>query len=497
MIPVSKPLFAILLAIGLAISFNCQRVQAGVVRRPVRAGSFYPADASELTRMIDRLTHKASKTSVRIPTNKALKAVIMPHAGYIYSGWTAAHASLVLKRNQFAKVILLGPDHFLGISNGAICNVAAFETPLGKIKLHTDVVKLRRHPDLFRELPVSMDNEHSLEVILPFLQTYLGKFQLVPVVVGRADIDRFSDALETVMGRQTLLAVSSDLSHFLAYSEAASLDRETIDAIVNLHPDRLINKDNRACGLMPIRILMEIARRNHWQPVVLHYSNSGDTAGSRSRVVGYTAIAFFGDQSMENQFDSHANLTEEQGQVLVRLARHTIMEKLGRKISDSESDRGSRALQDEDFESHCGTFVTLKIKGQLRGCIGNLTSTETVWDGIKRNAVNAAFHDPRFSPLTAKELEQTEIEVSILTEPRPLEYQSGQDLTQKLRVKVDGVIIRKGHASATFLPQVWEQLPEPEKFLSHLCLKAGLPSDAWKDPEVEILTYQVQYFEEK
>jgi AmmeMemoRadiSam system protein A len=368
---------------------------------------------------------------------------------------------------------------------------------LGKIKLHNDVVKLRRHPDLFRALPVSRDKEHSLEVILPFLQTYLGEFQLVPVIVGRADIGRFSDALETVMDRHTLLAVSSDLSHFLAYSEAASLDRETIGAIVNLSPDSLINRDNRACGVMPILILMEIARRNHWQPVLLHYSNSGDTAGSRSRVVGYAAIAFFGDQSMENQFDSHANFTEEQGQVLVRLARHTIMEKLGRKISASESDRGNRALPDEDFKSHCGTFVTLKIKGQLRGCIGNLTSTETVWDGIKRNAVNAAFHDPRFSPLTDKELEQTEIEVSILTEPRPLQYQSGQDLAQKLRVKVDGVIIRKGHASATFLPQVWEQLPQPEEFLSHLCLKAGLPSDAWKDPEVEILTYQVQYFEEK
>ena len=492
-----KRILSFLLVAGLIISFNCARAHADAVRKPVQAGSFYPADPLELTGTIDRLTHKAQKTPVRIPTNKALKAIIMPHAGYIYSGWTAAHASLVLKKNQFSKVILIGPDHFIGIKNGAICDVVAYQTPLGKIDLHEDTAKLRRHPDLFRPLPVSKDKEHSLEVILPFLQTYLGEFQLVPVVVGRADIGRFSDALETIMDRHTLLVVSSDLSHFLTYSEAAALDRETIGAIVNLSPDRLINKDNRACGVMPILILMEIARHNHWQPVLLHYSNSGDTAGSRSRVVGYAAIAFFGDQPMENQLDSNANFTKEQGQVLVRLARHTIMEKLGRKISDSESGRVNRALQDEDFKSHCGTFVTLKIKGQLRGCIGNLTSTETVWDGIKSNAINAAFHDPRFSPLTDKELDQTEIEVSILTEPRPLEYQNGQDLTQKLRVKVDGVIIRKGHASATFLPQVWEQLPQPEEFLSHLCMKAGLPSDAWKDPEVEILTYQVQYFEEK
>ena len=200
---------------------------------------------------------------------------------------------------------------------------------------------------------------------------------------------------------------------------------------------------------------------------------------------------------MENNHDSNANFSTEQGQMLVKLARHTIMNKLGQTASGSESDALSRVQRDEGFQSHCGTFVTLKIHGQLRGCIGNLSSTETVWNGIKRNAINAAFHDPRFAPLTDAELDQTEIEVSILTQPRPLEYRSEQELTQKLRVNVDGVIIRQGQASATFLPQVWEQLPRPEAFLSHLCTKAGLPSDAWQNTELEVLTYQVQYFEEK
>jgi len=492
-----KSSFIVLLTAGLIISFNCDGAHADAVRRPVRAGSFYPADASELTRMIDRLTQKAQKTRVRIPPHKVLRALILPHAGYIYSGWTAAHASLVLKKNQFSKVILIGPDHFIGIKNGAICDVVAYQTPLGRIDLHADTAKLQRQPGLFQALPVSMDKEHSLEVILPFLQTYLGGFQLLPILVGQTDVGPFSEALSALIDDDTLLVVSSDLSHYLGYSDAVAVDRETINGIINLKPAQLTATGNRACGLMSILILMEIAGYNHWQPVLLHYSNSGDTAGSRSRVVGYTAIAFLGDRSMENTPDPSAKFTEEQGQMLVKLARHTITDKLGRKISDSESDKYNRTPPDEGFKSHCGTFVTLKIKGQLRGCIGNLTSTETVWDGIKRNAISAAFHDPRFSPLTAKELDQTEIEVSILTQPRPLEYRNGQDLTRKLRVNVDGVIIRKGHASATFLPQVWEQLPQPEKFLSHLCMKAGLPSDAWKDPEVEVLTYQVQYFEEK
>jgi AmmeMemoRadiSam system protein A len=172
------------------------------------------------------------------------------------------------------------------------------------------------------------------------------------------------------------------------------------------------------------------------------------------------------------------------------------MDKLDSGAAEPASEDLLAALGDDCFKLNCGTFVTLKIRGKLRGCIGNLTSTETVLDGVKRNAVNAALHDPRFSPLSKDELDRTEIEVSILTEPQPLAFRDGQDLIKKLRAHVDGVIIRKGHASATFLPQVWEQLPKPEDFLSHLCTKAGLPSDAWKNSELEVLTYQVQYFEE-
>ena len=194
---------------------------------------------------------------------------------------------------------------------------------------------------------------------------------------------------------------------------------------------------------------------------------------------------------------SNTRFTEKQGQLLVKLARNTILKELAGKSTNTKADTSILAFQDERFQAHCGTFVTLKIKGQLRGCIGNLTPEGSVLEGVKRNAVNAAFHDPRFSSISAAELDRTQIEVSVLTEPLPLAYRDSQDLIQKLRVNVDGVIIRKGHASATFLPQVWEQLPRPEDFLNHLCMKAGLPADAWKHSELEVLTYQVQYFEEK
>ena len=494
---IPKRLFLFTLTLLAAASFSPRQAQAETVRHPVWAGRFYEADPAELNRVISQLTRKAHETQVQIPADKQLRALIMPHAGYAYSGWTAAHAALVLSRHQFSKVILLGPNHYIiGLHNAAICDVSAYETPLGRISLHKDVAKLLLQPDLFQTLPAARDQEHSLEVILPFLQNDLGEFQLVPVIVGQGDVHRLSKALDPLIDDNTLLVVSSDLSHFLSYSEAVLRDRQTIDEIVNLKPDKLIREDNRACGSVPILILTEVARRHHWQPVLLHYSNSGDTAGDRSRVVGYAAIALFGDLSMEIKDNSPAQFSEAQGRMLVKLARQTISERLGVKVYDSASDASALALQDDCLKSHCGTFVTLKIGGQLRGCIGNLSASESVLEGVKRNAINAAFHDPRFSPLSQDELDRTEIEISILTEPQPLEYRDGQDLIQKLRVNVDGVIIRKGHYSATFLPQVWEQLPEPDDFLTHLCRKAGLSSEAWKSSKLEVLTYQVQYFEE-
>ena len=494
---ISKLAITFLGTVGIVGWWCCLSVLAENVRQPIRAGSFYPADPSRLKRLIAELTHKAKKTQVQIPRNKDLRAIIMPHAGYIYSGWTAAHASKVIQPNQFSKVVLLGPDHFMGFRNGSVTDATAYQTPLGKINLHGDAKRVQLHSNLFQSMPISYDREHSLEVVLPFLQSYLGKFELVPIIVGQADTKSLSEVLDSLMDRNTVLIVSSDLSHYLPYSDAVSRDRETLRMIMDLDPDPLIKSDNRACGASPISILLHMARRHQWQPVLLHYSNSGDTAGDRSRVVGYAAVAFFGDFPMQEKPDTKFRFSREQGQTLIELARQTILKKLGQHDFKTTSQLPTGVLQDKNFQSHCGTFVTLKIQGQLRGCIGNLTSTESIIDGVKRNAINAAFHDPRFSPLSNQELEQTKIEVSVLTEPEPLTFHDGEDLLKKLRVNVDGVIIRKGRASATFLPQVWEQLPRPEDFLSHLCMKAGLSSDAWKSSELDVMTYQVQYFEEQ
>lgn len=199
---------------------------------------------------------------------------------------------------------------------------------------------------------------------------------------------------------------------------------------------------------------------------------------------------------MQHADNSSGKISKEQGRILVRLARQTIMDQLGCKSCRDDFDVLAAAREVLDFQAKRGTFICLKIEGRLRGCIGSLAATESIVDGVMDNAVNAAFHDPRFSPLSDDELDKVSIEVSVLTDPQPLDYDGPADLIAKLRPGVDGLIIRKGPLSATFLPQVWEQLPKPEDFLSHLCRKAGLPGDSWKTTTLEVSTYQVQYFSE-
>jgi AmmeMemoRadiSam system protein B/AmmeMemoRadiSam system protein A len=488
-----NPFLMIFLMFCLACLTPVETANADIIREPVYAGSFYPATRSELKASIEQLVNQVKPVHVNQPPHTSLKAIIIPHAGYIYAGLTAAHVSRVLKENRFSRVIVMGSDHRIGFQGCAISDVSAYETPLGSIRIHGDAVRMRRDKNLFQVVPLSDRLEHSVEVVLPYLQYFLIGFELIPIVTGQGpDLDkRVSAAIDPLLDQNTLLVASSDLSHYLSYKDAVVRDRETIEIILNLEADKLIFRENAACGKIPILILINMARRYGWKPVLLHYSNSGDTAGDRSRVVGYGAIAFYGGPSMQHKIHTPQSFDEHQGQALVRLARQTIAEKLGKSSIKADPED----LKETAFQARRGTFVTLTIDKQLRGCIGNLDSSESILAGIKRNAINAAFHDPRFPPLKAAELDRVDIEVSILTEPYPLEYRDSKDLLAKLRVNVDGVILRKGTASATFLPQVWKQLPRPEEFLSHLCMKAGLSADTWRKSHPEILIYQVQYFE--
>ena len=465
--------------------------RAAGVRQPVWAGIFYPAHETELRETLDKLFAEARSTWTKPPFSTKPRALIIPHAGYKYSGLTAACAALALENQQISKLILMGPDHRVGFTGIALTDLTAYKTPLGLVDIHPDAARLLRQSGLFKPSPASDRKEHSLEVPLPFFQYMLPEFDLIPLVFGTGvSPSAAAAALEPLLDDDTLLAASSDLSHYLDYRAAETRDNETIDMILNLDASGLKSFANRACGATPIAVIIELARKHNWQPVLLHYENSGGTAaGSRNRVVGYGALAFYGDKAMTKQ----NFLSREQGMTLVKLARRTIESRF--TLDGTEQD--IPGLDDPVFQEKHGTFVTLKINGRLRGCIGTIVAREPLIEGVKRNALNAAFNDFRFRPLQEQELDKINIEVSILSDPQPLVYRDSDDLVDKLRPGTDGVILTIGRNSATFLPQVWEQLPEPDKFLDHLCVKAGLSSDAWRTAKPEIETYQVQYFHEE
>ena len=470
-------------------------VEAEVVRQPVFAGRFYPDDPEELNGLLDALDHQARRTAIKLPADRALKAIVMPHAGYIYSGWTAAHAGHVLRERDFAKIIVLAPDHRIGFRNGMISDVDAYQTPLGRIRLHADARRLREENALFDFNRVSDAREHSLEVVLPFLQYYLEDFEMVPVVLGPSNPNAMADVFAPHLGPDTLLVVSSDLSHYLPYEQAVAHDRQTLDLIMGFDVEALARRENCACGRAPLQVLMTLARRLDWEPVLLHYANTGDTAGDKGRVVGYAALAFYGDAAVPDKAARPQVLSPSQGHQLVRLARQTI----AAAFQDGSSRKGSvRELPDQPvFNQTRGVFVTLEQQGRLRGCIGNLVAEEPLRTTVPRNALRAAFNDPRFGPLAMEELDTVSVSVSVLSPPVRLVYRDAHELVDRLQPHRDGVILQRGRARATFLPQVWEQIPQPDSFLSALCRKAGLHPDTWQREQLVIHTYAVQSFDEK
>ena len=381
-----------LVLIGLLLPLPC----LGKVRPAAWAGRFYPGASSDLSAMLRDLTVAAQKTPVHLPENPGnLRAVILPHAGYVYSGLTAAHGVFVLQKQAFKNVVLMGPDHRVGFAGFSVSRAEAYETPLGTIPVSSTAQTLFNFPGLFIHNESSDRQEHCLEVVLPFLQHFLGEFELIPIVTGRIkEIEPYARAIGGVLDKDTLLAVSSDLSHYLPYDQAKAKDTRTLQAILRLDESALVKEDNIACGIIPILVAVRLARTHGWEPHLLHYSNSGDTAGDKNRVVGYGAIAFFERKIMSSSSPT-IEVTEKQGRTLVDLARFTIAKRLN-KARSMPNDL-EQALKDPFFEKKRAVFVTLTKKGQLRGCIGSLMPHDTLKNGVISNAKNAAFRDPRFS----------------------------------------------------------------------------------------------------
>ncbi len=450
-------------------------------RQPAVAGTFYPANAVELSAEVRTLLAGARQAApTRIP-----KALIVPHAGYVYSGPVAAeaYARLAPQAKQVRRVVLLGPVHRVPVRGLALPRSSEFLTPLGRIPL--DAEAMRAVSDL-PQVTLSDEAhalEHSLEVHLPFLQTVLGDFKLLPFAVGNATATEVAEVLERVWGGdETLIVISSDLSHFLPYDMAKQIDGETVKRILALRPG--LNHE-QACGATPVNGLLAFAAKHGLEAELLDVRNSGDTAGDKSRVVGYATVAFY--EAQQAQKNKNEPEKDERGETLLKLARDAIACHLG------EPGVGHEIKHWMHEPGAC--FVTLTQGGELRGCIGSLEAHRSLMQDVRANAIAAAMHDPRFVPLSVQELAHTRIEVSLLSQTEDMAFSSEQDALAKLRPGVDGIVLEYGQARGTFLPQVWESLPRPADFMAHLKRKAGLPASFWHE-DIRLSRYTVTKWKE-
>lgn len=441
------------------------------LRKPAVAGAFYAADPQKLAADIHAFLAAAPQAAGKpVP-----KAVIAPHAGHVYSGPIAAsvYARLLPARGRISRVVLMGPSHRIGFKGIAGCTADGYDTPFGPLPIDREAYRRAlSFPDT-GILDAAHEQEHSLEVHLPFLQAVLGPFSLVPLVVGDAPPDLVAKVLEAVWGGpETLIVISTDLSHYLDYETARSLDHAACQAIEHLDPAAL--KDEQACGRIPVKGLLNVARRRHLSVETVDLRNSGDTAGPKDRVVGYGAWAFCESQDTPQDSPEDAERIRAQAPLLLELARSAIEAGLSR------SDPPSLPSPPPDLLRQPGAaFVTLKRDGQLRGCIGSPQAWRPLAEDVADNARKAAFQDPRFPPLTPEEWPDIDLSVSVLTPPAVMDFRDETDLLAQLRPHVDGLIIEDGGRRALFLPSVWEVLPTPREFLGQLKRKAGLAEDHW------------------
>lgn len=454
------------------------------------AGRFYPEDQVELLDLVHELLKRQPEP---ILTRKP-RILVVPHAGYQYSGLIAANAFRQLEGSQYDGVVVVGFTHRLQFDGSSVDTREAYETPLGVLPVNQEAVAvLQAYPGVGHAEEAHESDEHSLEVELPFLQVVLGRFKLVPILMGNATLEDAAHLAQALAGLSKLgdylFVFSTDLSHYHPYDQAMRIDEGTIDAILSETPQavhQLFDQGQiEACGRGPIvTSLLLAAKLGYLKRQLLYYANSGDTAGNPSSVVGYAAISMFERPSPTTQ-----RLSAEAGQRLVKAARQALEMHLN--PSKYQHRLVSLGLDNvPELARASGVFVTLRKNGRLRGCIGRIETSEPLAKTVPVVALDAALRDARFEPVTSKELPDLQVEVSVLTQPVKL------DDVKKLVPGRDGVTIEYQGHHGVFLPQVWEETGWTRlEFLRELASqKAGLPPDAWQQATLSV--FQDQIFEE-
>jgi len=469
-------------------------------RDAVFAGQFYPGTEKSLSNTLDTLFLKALPKQ-----SENILAIISPHAGYVYSGEVAATSfNQINPEKKYERIFILAPSHRTSLKGASIYSIGNYETPLGIVKVDINLAKelIEKH-DCFEFNNSAHNHEHSLEVQLPFLQHKMKTdFMIVPIVIGsfnQSSYQEIAKALKPYFNEKNLFVISTDFSHFPSYNDAVTADNRCANAITTnsvkeLQKAIVENDDSKypglstsMCGSGPVFTLLYMTEEDpDFTITALQYKNSGDADfGDKSRVVGYYSLVVTQKGSTANE--AEYNLSDNEKELLLKIARNTIVEYL----KTGKAPVIKRSTLTENLMKNCGCFVTLKKNGKLRGCIGRFIADESLYIIVQKMAVASATEDSRFMPVTSDEIDNLEIEISVLT---PLKKINSID---EIVLGKHGIYIKKGWKTGTYLPQVADETTwNVEEFVSHCSHdKAGIGWDGWKS--AELFTYEALVFSEE
>lgn len=457
-----------------------------IIRPPAVAGTFYPADADILRSEIDGLMDAALHSDA-VSGDVSPKAIIVPHAGLMFSGSLAAlgFATVRALKDTIKRIVIIGPAHRMAFQGIALARADQFATPLGNMRCDLPALQSALALPHVQMLDDAHTLEHGLEIELPFIQRLFGEqsdIGIVPLLVSRCSPRQVHEVIEKLWGGpETLIVISSDLSHFHDYDTAKKMDNRTRAMIENFDAENIDTND--ACGALPVAGMLMAARNRGMKIKTLGMRNSGDVTGDKSRVVGYGAWAVYDGKASGMGGDGEDDFTKAtetlirtHGRAMLDLCRQSILHGLetGAPLQVSANEVGPA------LAAPGACFVTLKKAGQLRGCIGSIISHAPLATDLCENAFKAAFRDPRFAGLSRAEIgDDLELSISVLSPPHPFGFADEADFISKLTPFDDGIILSDGNRRGLFLPQVWDQLPDPKDFLAHLKRKAGLAMDHW------------------
>jgi hypothetical protein len=499
-----RSLFVILVSIICIMEIFSQ--SKSIDRKPVAAGRFYAANPETLKNDVARLFSDCKKPDEGMNP----RAIIVPHAGYVFSGKIAASSFSVTPKNAtYENIFLIGSSHVMSFDGASVYSTGDFITPLGKITVNREIgEKLKKENPVLRFPPTAHLQDHCLEVQIPLIQYYYSVTpKIVPVIIGTtnpSDIKKIAEALRPWFTPENLFVISSDFSHYPSYEDGNKADHVTSTALASGDPLAFLEalRKNSAsnihglstsmCGWTSGLALLYLAGENNdLEFKKLDYCNSGDSPyGNKDEVVGYHAIALVekkGSGSRLNKSENEFSFTGEEKKLLFEIARNSIKSMLSDKTRFTPDVR----KLPEALKRPLGAFVTLKINGVLRGCIGRFVSTKPLYELVGESAISSAFNDPRFPDLTVSEYENVEMEITVLGPMRKI-----SDIGE-IKLGKHGIYLKKGMNSGTMLPQVaTEHGWSVEEFLGYTARdKAGLGWDGWKTADIFI--YDGLVLEEK